>query len=85
MLLGRRQRQRPVVRGRHLAGETEDAETVGPVRRDLEVDHGVAAAELFDRRDLESAKPYRLGDFFSRCRDVDEFAQPGDDQSHLVI
>jgi len=44
----RRQRDRPAERRRHFAGEAEDAEAVGPVRRDLEIDHGVAAAEMLD-------------------------------------
>src|SRR6266516_4172988 len=45
---------------------TEDAQTVGSVRRDLEVDDRIAVAKVLDRCDLESAQPYLRGDFFRR-------------------
>jgi len=57
--------------------ETDHAETVGSVRRDLEIDHGVAAVERLHRRNLESADAQFLGDVFGRRVEVDELAEPG--------
>ena len=72
--VGRRQRQ--VVRRRHLAREAEDAERVGAVGGDLEVDHRVAAVQRLDRRDLEAAQGERLRDVGGGRLYVDKFLQP---------
>jgi hypothetical protein len=53
-----------------------NAQAVGPVRGDFEVDDRVAAGQVLDGRDLESAQADRGGNLFSRCVDVDEFAKP---------
>ena len=53
-----------VVRGRDFARQADHAQAVGAVGGDFEVDHRVAGAQRFDRRDLEPAQPERLGDFF---------------------
>ena len=59
-----------------------DAEAVGPVGGDLEVDDGVAVAERLDRRDLEAAQGQLLGDLLSRSRHVDEVTNPGKEKAH---
>ena len=83
--LSRGQREREVVDRGHLARQTDDAEAIRPVGRHLEIDDGVIIARAvhpFDGRHLESAQPDFLGDVFRRSVDVDEIAQPGNQESH---
>jgi hypothetical protein len=42
----------------------------------IEVDHRIAAVEGLDRRHLEPAQPYLLGDLFRRRLDVNKLTQP---------
>ena len=53
----RRQAQRQVAGGGRLAGEADDAQAVGPVRRDLEVDHRRRPAGRRDRLATRSTPP----------------------------
>ena len=79
-----RRLHRQVVSSGHFAREADHAEGIGAVGGDLEIDHGIVLAEGLDRGDLKAAQRQRLRDVFSRRLDVDEFAQPGQDQFHIV-
>ena len=81
-----RLRERQVVRRRHLARQPDHAQAVGPVGGDLEVDDGVVrrrAASTDATSNPRSAE--RLGDVVGRGADVDEFTQPGNEESHTEI
>ena len=67
--------QRQTLDGRHFAREPDDAQAVGPVRGDLEVDDRIAA--VLDRRHLEAAQADVVRDALDVAGDVDELRQPG--------
>ena len=65
-----------VVHRRDLAGQTDDAEAVGPVGRDFEVDDGVIVAEWFNGGDLEPTEAEPLGNLLAGRGHIDEVTQP---------
>ncbi len=78
----------PARRGR-LARQAGDAQAVGPVRGDLEVDHRVAGAvagrpgrglHRVDRGDLEPLHRQQGSQFWSRQGDVGQVTEPGDQE-----
>ena len=75
-----RQLQRQAVGGRRLAREADDAQAVGPVRRDLEIDDGLPP--VLDRGDLESAQAEGRGDLVGIAGHRHELAQPVIDELH---
>ena len=91
----RTEAQRHVVERRDLAGEAGDAERVGPVGGDLEVDDRVGAGrrpiraghgiERRDRGELEAGEVQPLGQRLDADRDVDQLTQPGHEHFHGVI
>ena len=68
-------KRRAVGRG-DLAREAEHAEAVGPVRRDLEVQHGVAIGQRFKAFHRESADAHRGGHVGWRRGHVHHLAKP---------
>ena len=78
----RRLTHRQVVRGGDLSGQSENRETVGPVRCHLEVDDRVADAHRFDGRDLEPSERKRGCELVGGGADVDEVTDPGNEELH---
>jgi hypothetical protein len=66
---------------RDLARDSADRHAVGPVGRDLEVEHHVVAMQ-FEALERQAAQAHARADLFSRRRDVDELANPRERDLH---
>ena len=69
--------ERHVICGGEFAGESQHAEAVGPVCRNLEIDDGVVFAERLDGRDLEPAQSELPGDLRRVGGHINEVTDPG--------
>ena len=78
---GRAQRQ--AVRGRHFARHADDRHAVGPIGRDLEVEHGIAVGERLDALRRRSRAPTSSRHApRGEPGHVHELAQPGEQDLH---
>ena len=65
----------------NFARETENAQTIGTVRRDLNVDHGLPR-RLLDRLHFTAGHRQKFRQFLRENFDVDIFFKPADRKSH---
>ncbi len=70
------------IRRRDFTREADDVHAVGTIGGDVEVEHFVAIGQPLDAFEREATQRELRADFFASRVDVDELAQPGQQDLH---